>query len=94
MGEIVDLFKYQGKMRRRKRVVEGESVAEQARAELEQMQPLKDKGLFCKPCRKWHTWREMQFTYEKQSGTVCRVISGPCGSMLRTDAIMEVKKDG
>ena len=76
-------------MRRRKRASDGQAFNEDLVDKLDALQPLKDAGLFCKDCRQWIRWKDLEIHFGFGSGTkfarmwFCK----KCGTMVKEEDI-------
>lgn len=82
-----DEFKYQGKMRRRKRKSDGQAFNDGLGDQLDALQPLKDSGLFCKNCSKWWKWKDYDISWDFGKTTIRSWVCKKCGQVVKEEVV-------
>ena len=73
------------KWRKRKKIG-GEDVGQVFEGRAQNVATVRDRGRFCKPCGKWKLWRELEFKYELDEGTLIRLtVCKACGEVVAYD---------
>lgn len=82
-----DIWVARPKMRRKKRKAEGvDEILAAITPDRPMLELGKDKGLKCRECGKWISWKDLWAKYEKQSNDLMRLwICSRCGNVLRQD---------